>query len=91
MPPRKPAKNPPRIGPGKRIVSIYADAAEIEQFKERAKSLGLSLSQYFAALAVKDLEKGDDAFELPQRPTVDETALKLAKLASEQITAKRKK
>lgn len=59
-------KTGPRIGEGKRIVSIYADQAEVETFKKRAAELGLSLSQYFSAIALNEIEGGKD-FRLPKR------------------------
>lgn len=81
---------------GAKIIAVYVNAIEHEHFKARAASLGLSLSKYFALLARNDLEKKEELPPLKPQitetpPTVDETALKLAKLASEQITAKRKK
>lgn len=59
-------KTGPRIGEGKRIVSIYADQAEVKTFKKRAAELGLSLSQYFSAIALNEIEGGKD-FRLPKR------------------------
>ena len=43
---------------GKTIVSLYADEKEIQQVQKRAKSLGLSVSKYFALLAVEDIKRG---------------------------------
>lgn len=46
------------VGPGKKVISIYGDEKELEVFRNRAKGLGMSLSEYFARLAREDLRKG---------------------------------
>ncbi len=47
-------------GPGKILVTLYADKAELPLYKARAASLGLSLSRYLWSLAKRDSLSGGD-------------------------------
>jgi hypothetical protein len=56
------------IGPGKRVVSLYADAALMQASKARARSLGLSMSAYVAALVRADLNTKGPLLVPPHSP-----------------------
>lgn len=62
---REVTKKPRHTGPGKKVVSIYADTAEHKRFKARAKAMNISLSAYFRHLARKDLKHPDDFKIIP--------------------------
>lgn len=55
-----PTRSKSHVGPGKKVVSFYADAKLHQQIKTRAKSLGLSASKYVEMLALKDIKAGGD-------------------------------
>lgn len=44
------------VGPGKKIISLYADAEVYERIKVRAKALGIPASTYLQKLALNDIE-----------------------------------
>jgi len=46
----------PHVGPGRVIVSIYADQKLHARIKRRAKTLGLSTSAYVLMLAKNEIE-----------------------------------
>lgn len=53
------------VGPGKIVVSIYADEALHAEIKNRAHSLGLSVSKYVEQLARTDISRGGPMSIIP--------------------------
>jgi hypothetical protein len=64
---RKKSEKPKHIGPGKKIVSIYADEEFHATVKSRAKSLGLNVSKYLHKLAEDDIQRGGSLTLNPKR------------------------
>lgn len=50
--------NTKHIGPGKIVVSMYADKKLHERVKARAKALRIPVSTYIYQLALKDIQAG---------------------------------
>jgi hypothetical protein len=64
----QPAINRKHVGPGKVVMSLYADKKMREAIKRRAKELGIPVSTYIFNLAKEDIRSGGDLILRPDNP-----------------------